>query len=111
MLIANKADGLAQDAAAENLRVLGLGDPHPVSAQHGGWDLLDAIVEQLPDAPRAADAAERPPAICIIGRPNVGKSSILNALLGEDRVVVHERPAPRATPSTRRSRSTGARSS
>ena len=100
MLIANKADGPAQDAAAENLRVLGLGDPHPVSAQHGRGvgDLLDAIVEQLPDAPRAADAAERAPAICIIGRPNVGKSSILNALLGEDRVVVHERPGTTRDP-------------
>jgi GTPase len=94
MLVANKADGPAQDAAAENLRALGLGDPHPVSAQHGRGvgDLLDAIVERLPDAPRADDAEGRPPAICIIGRPNVGKSSILNALLGEERVVVHERP-------------------
>jgi GTPase len=55
-------------------------------------DLLDAIVDRLPDAPRAGAAPERPPAICIIGRPNVGKSSILNALLGEDRVVVHDRP-------------------
>ncbi len=94
MLVANKADGPAQEAAAENLRGLGMGDPHPVSAQHGRGvgDLLDAIVERLPGAPRAVDAAERPPAICIIGRPNVGKSSILNALLGEQRVVVHERP-------------------
>jgi GTPase len=94
MLVANKADGDAQEAAAQNLRSLGLGDPHPVSAQHGRGvgDLLDAIVERLPDAPRAGDAPDRPPAICIIGRPNVGKSSILNALLGEDRVVVHDRP-------------------
>jgi GTPase len=100
MLVANKADGPAQEAAAENLRSLGLGDPHPVSAQHGRGvgDLLDAIVERLPDAPRAGDAAERPPAICIIGRPNVGKSSILNALLGEDRVVVHERPGTTRDP-------------
>jgi GTP-binding protein len=100
MLVANKADGPAQEAAAENLRALGLGDPHPVSAQHGRGvgDLLDAIVERLPGAPRAADAAGRAPAVCIIGRPNVGKSSILNALLGDDRAVVHERPGTTRDP-------------
>ena len=100
MLVANKADGPAQEAAAENLRALGLGDPHPVSAQHGRGvgDLLDAIVDRLPDAPRAADAAERAPAVCIIGRPNVGKSSILNALLGDERAVVHERPGTTRDP-------------
>jgi GTP-binding protein len=71
-----------------------------VSAQHGRGvgDLLDAIVDRLPAAPRAADADERAPAICIIGRPNVGKSSILNALLGEDRVVVHDRPGTTRDP-------------
>ena len=100
MLVANKSDGAPQEAAAENLRSLGLGDPHPVSAQHGRGvgDLLDAIVERLPEAPRAVDAAERPPAICIIGRPNVGKSSILNALLGEERVLVHDRPGTTRDP-------------
>jgi GTPase len=100
MLVANKADGAPQEAMAENLRRLGLGDPHPVSAQHGRGvgDLLDAIVDRLPEAPRAADAEGRPPAICIIGRPNVGKSSILNALLGEDRVVVHDRPGTTRDP-------------
>ena len=58
MLVANKSDGAPQEAAAENLRSLGLGDPHPVSAQHGRGvgDLLDAIVERLPEAPRAVDA-------------------------------------------------------
>jgi GTPase len=100
MLVANKADGPAQEAAAENLRALGLGDPHPVSAQHGRGvgDLLDAIVDHLPEAPRAVDAPERAPAVCIIGRPNVGKSSILNALLGDDRAVVHERPGTTRDP-------------
>jgi GTP-binding protein len=79
---------------------MGVGDPHPVSAQHGRGvgDLLDAVVERLPDAPPAADPDERPPAVCIIGRPNVGKSSLLNALLGEDRVVVHDRPGTTRDP-------------
>jgi GTP-binding protein len=100
MLVANKADSAAPAAAAENLRSIGMGDPHAVSAAHGRGigDLLDAIVERLPDAPRADDERERPPAIAIIGRPNVGKSSILNALLGEERVVVHDRPGTTRDP-------------
>lgn len=104
MLIANKCDDRAPELAAENLRSLGLGDVYPVSAAHGRGvgDLLDALVERLPDAPPsealAAPQEERPPAICIIGRPNVGKSSILNALLGEERVVVHDRPGTTRDP-------------
>jgi GTP-binding protein len=100
MLVVNKCDSWAPEAEAENLRSLGLGDPHPVSAQHGRGigDLLDALVERLPDAPPAAEERERLPAICIIGRPNVGKSSILNALLGEERVLVHDRPGTTRDP-------------
>ncbi|WP_217913008.1 ribosome biogenesis GTPase Der [Miltoncostaea marina] len=100
MLVANKVDSAAHEAAAENLRAMGLGDVHPVSAQHGRGvgDLLDALVERLPEAPEAPEARDRVPALCIIGRPNVGKSSILNALLGEDRVVVHDRPGTTRDP-------------
>jgi GTP-binding protein len=100
MLVANKADSEGHEAAAQNLRALGLGEVHAVSAQHGRGvgDLLDAIVAALPGAPALAEGAERPPAICIIGRPNVGKSSILNAILGEDRVVVHDRPGTTRDP-------------
>ena len=100
MLVVNKVDSAAPESAAQNLRSLGLGDPHPVSAAHGRGigDLLDAIVEQLPQAPRAGAGRDRPPAISIIGRPTVGKSAILNALLGEDRVVVHDRPGTTRDP-------------
>jgi GTP-binding protein len=102
MLVVNKCDSWAPEAAAQNLASMGFGDVHPVSAQHGRGvgDLLDALVEHLPEAPEvAADAeADRPPAICIIGRPNVGKSSILNALLGEDRVLVHDAPGTTRDP-------------
>jgi GTP-binding protein len=102
MLVANKCDATAPEQAAENLRSMGLGDVHPVSAQHGrgAGDLLDALVARLPDAPRVVlepDDAP-PPAICILGRPNVGKSSLLNALLGEERVVVHDRPGTTRDP-------------
>jgi GTP-binding protein len=100
MLVANKVDSAGPEAAAENLRAMGLGDVHAVSAAHGRGvgDLLDALVARLPEAPGAGDARERLPAICIMGRPNVGKSSILNALLGEERVVVHDRPGTTRDP-------------
>jgi GTP-binding protein len=101
MVAANKCDGPAEDLEAQNLRRLGMGEVHPVSAQHGRGigDLLDAIVDALPDAPAAGDRPEeRMPAFCIIGRPNVGKSSILNAVLGEQRMVVHDRPGTTRDP-------------
>jgi GTP-binding protein len=100
MLVANKADSAAPEAAAQNLRALGIGEVHAVSAQHGRGigDLLDALVAALPEAPIADAEREQVPAICILGRPNVGKSSILNALLGEDRVVVHDAPGTTRDP-------------
>lgn len=101
LVAANKCDGPAEELAAQNLRQLGMGDVYPVSAQHGRGvgDLLDAIVARLPDAPAVGDRPEeRLPAFCIIGRPNVGKSSILNALLGEQRMVVHDRPGTTRDP-------------
>jgi GTP-binding protein len=101
MVAANKCDGPSEDMQAQNLRQLGMGEVHPVSAQHGRGvgDLLDAVVAALPDAPEAGERPEqRMPAICIIGRPNVGKSSILNAVLGEERMVVHDRPGTTRDP-------------
>lgn len=101
MLVANKCDGPSEDLQAQNLRGLGLGEVYPVSAQHGrgAGDLLDAIVDALPAPSPAGDRPEeRMPALCILGRPNVGKSSILNALLGEDRMVVHDRPGTTRDP-------------
>jgi GTP-binding protein len=100
MLVANKADSAGPEAAAQNLRSLGIGEVHAVSAQHGRGigDLLDALVAALPEAPVADAERAQVPAVCILGRPNVGKSSILNALLGEDRVVVHDAPGTTRDP-------------
>ena len=93
LVLANKIDDPAQDSLALEFHRLGLGDPVPVSALHGHGtgDLLDAVVSMLPGAgPQEVD--ETAIRVAILGRPNVGKSSLLNALLGEERVIVSEQP-------------------
>ncbi|MCZ4096588.1 MULTISPECIES: ribosome biogenesis GTPase Der [Streptomyces] len=92
VLAANKVDGQSGEADAAALWNLGLGEPHAVSSLHGRGtgDLLDAIMEALPEAPAMTFGAGigGPRRIALIGRPNVGKSSLLNRVAGEHRVVV-----------------------
>jgi GTPase len=92
-LLANKVDDPARDADALEFHRFGLGDPVPLSALHGlgTGDLLDAIVAALPGGAEAA-VGEEAIRVAILGRPNVGKSSLLNALLGEERTIVSEVP-------------------
>jgi GTP-binding protein len=94
VLVANKSESpSAQASVHAEFGRLGFGDPIPVSAIHGEGtgDLLDRVVDLLP--PQAPDAVvEGELALAIIGRPNVGKSSLLNALLGEERTIVSEVP-------------------
>ena len=111
LLVANKVDDAIHDSAAWELLSLGLGDPITVSALHGrgSGDLLDAVVDNLPPTtdeqvagPAAegeqitADGAEDDDgdtvAVAIMGRPNVGKSTLFNRLVGDERAVVHDMP-------------------
>jgi GTP-binding protein len=105
-LVVNKVDDTNREAAAWEFVSLGVGDPFPVSSLHGRGtgDLLDEVVDLLPPPPlpteeqeAAAEAAARTgpggtPRVAIIGRPNVGKSTLFNKLLGEERSIVHDMP-------------------
>ncbi|MDB1089116.1 ribosome biogenesis GTPase Der [Streptomyces sp. ACA25] len=92
VLCANKVDGPSGEADAAYLWSLGLGEPQPVSALHGRGtgDLLDVVLEAMPEAPPETfgDLSGGPRRVALIGRPNVGKSSMLNKVAGEERVVV-----------------------
>jgi GTP-binding protein len=93
VLAANKVDDQRTEAEAATMWNLGLGEPYPVSALHGrgSGDLLDAILAVLPEAPRDVESLDRGPRrVAIVGKPNVGKSSLLNKLAGRQRAVVDD---------------------
>lgn len=90
LLVANKVDDQRTEAEAAAMWNLGLGEPQPVSAVtgRGSGDLLDAILDILPEAPKEAAPEGGPRRVAIVGKPNVGKSSLLNKLAGGNRAVV-----------------------
>lgn len=90
ILLANKADNFTMEAYAAEFYSLGLGDPMPISAINGSGtgDLLDKVVELLPADDTSDEEESEIPRIAVVGRPNAGKSSLINAFLGEDRHIV-----------------------
>ncbi|HEX6450177.1 MAG TPA: ribosome biogenesis GTPase Der [Trebonia sp.] len=90
VLAANKVDDAKSESDAQTLWSLGLGEPVMVSAMHGraSGDLLDLVLDALPDTPPQREAEGGPRRVALIGKPNVGKSSLLNKLAGENRAVV-----------------------
>ncbi len=93
IVVANKADNARLEAGASEFYQLGLGDPFPISAHHGRGtaELLDKIIEMLP-ALAPAEATTEFVKVAIVGRPGVGKSMLLNSLVGEERVIVSDTP-------------------
>jgi GTP-binding protein len=94
LLVANKAEGRAGDSAYYDSYSLGLGDPVAVSAEHGEGvsDLMSQIAERLPPEPPPDEGADRPLKLAIVGRPNAGKSTLLNFLTGEERMITGPEP-------------------
>jgi GTP-binding protein len=92
LLAVNKADSTERRESAVEFYNLGLGDPFPISSYHGSGtgDLLDRIIEALPEREELPETEG--PDIAIVGRPNVGKSRLLNALLGQERAIVSDVP-------------------
>ena len=94
ILTANKADNLKREMLIHEFYELGLGEPYPISALGGlsTGDLLDRIVERLPESGSQEEDDDDLLKIAIVGRPNVGKSSLVNRLMGEERVIVSDIP-------------------
>ena len=107
LLVTNKADNDRRESDRWEFLALGMGEPYPVSALHGrrAGDLLDEVIARIPDVLEGRRGTARddedgvvavgeqaPPRVAIVGRPNVGKSTLFNRLVGEDRSVVHDMP-------------------
>ncbi|MGV0793826.1 ribosome biogenesis GTPase Der [Mycolicibacterium sp. XJ1819] len=92
LLAANKVDSERGESDAAALWSLGLGEPHTISAMHGRGvaDLLDRVMEVLPASSAIGSGAGGPRRVALVGKPNVGKSSLLNRLAGDERSVVHD---------------------
>ena len=93
-VVVNKSEGMAAPVAVAEFHALGLGEPLAISAAHGDnvSDLVDVLLAPFPVDEEPAGEGEKSVKVAIVGRPNVGKSTLVNALLGEERVVVFDQP-------------------
>jgi GTP-binding protein len=93
-LVVNKSEGVAAAVAGAEFHALGMGEPLAISAAHGDSvsDLMDLVLADFPEDGEASESSGKHPKIAIVGRPNVGKSTLANALLGEERVLVFDQP-------------------
>ena len=101
ILAVNKTEGMQSDTAVAEFHELGLGDPLAISAAHGEGvsDLMDVVLAEFPEVSASDDSAEHGhPRVAIVGRPNVGKSTLVNALVGEERVIAFDQPGTTRDP-------------
>jgi len=93
-IVANKAEGMPPETAAAEFHELGMGSPLSISAAHGEHvsDLVTLILEDIPDPASQPEPESMHPRIALVGRPNAGKSTLANALLGEERLIVFDQP-------------------
>jgi len=99
-LAVNKAEGMQPDLAAAEFHELGVGPPAPISAAHGEGvrELVDLVLEHFPEDDEPDEEQGRHPRVAIVGRPNVGKSTLINALVGEERVIAFDEPGTTRDP-------------
>ena len=100
LVAVNKAEGMQRDTAVAEFHELGLGEPAAISAAHGEGvrELMDLALSGFPEATPVEEEGKGQPRVAVVGRPNVGKSTLINALVGEERVIAFDQPGTTRDP-------------